>query len=106
MRWSWAARSPAAAVPIRAPWQLAGKAVLDPATAFKFELYDLSKDWTQTTDANGAVPIQGQNGLYANGYDVQVAKYIAAELGMVGVHHRSYDETVAELEALTGRELR
>jgi epoxide hydrolase-like predicted phosphatase len=30
----------------------------------------------------------------------------AAELGMVGVHHRSYEETVAELEALTGRSLR
>ncbi len=39
-------------------------------------------NWTQTTDANGAVPIQGQNDMYANGYDVQVAKYIAAELGM------------------------
>jgi HAD superfamily hydrolase (TIGR01509 family) len=30
----------------------------------------------------------------------------AAALGMVGVHHRTYDETVAELEALTGRSLR
>jgi len=30
----------------------------------------------------------------------------AAAIGMVGVHHRSYDETVAELEALTGRALR
>ena len=39
-------------------------------------------NWTQTTDANGAVPIQGQDRMYANGYDVQVAKYIAAELGM------------------------
>lgn len=39
-------------------------------------------NWTQTTDANGAVPIEGQNGMYANGYDIQVAKYIAAELGM------------------------
>ena len=39
-------------------------------------------NWTQTTDANGAVPIQGQDGMYANGYDVQVAKYIAAQLGM------------------------
>jgi putative hydrolase of the HAD superfamily len=29
----------------------------------------------------------------------------AASLGMVGVHHRSYDETVAELEVLTGRSL-
>lgn len=39
-------------------------------------------NWTQTTDVNGAVPISGLNGSYANGYDVQVAKYIAAELGM------------------------
>ena len=39
-------------------------------------------NWKQTTDANGAVPIIGGNGFYANGYDVQVAKYIAAELGM------------------------
>ena len=39
-------------------------------------------NWTQTTDVNGAVPIEGQNGLYANGFDVQISKYIAAELGM------------------------
>ncbi|MBR2969160.1 MAG: transporter substrate-binding domain-containing protein [Clostridia bacterium] len=38
-------------------------------------------NWTQMTDVNGAVAIQGST-LYANGYDVQVAKYIAAELGM------------------------
>lgn len=37
-------------------------------------------NWTQTNDANGA--IKYGNGLYANGYDVQVAKFIAAELGM------------------------
>ena len=39
-------------------------------------------NWTQTTAANGAVPIKGSSNTYANGYDVQVAKYIAAELGM------------------------
>jgi len=44
------------AVPIRAPWQLAGKAVLNPASAFKFELYDLSKDWTQYTNVAAANP--------------------------------------------------
>ena len=43
-------------VPIRAPWQLASKAVEDPATAFKFELYDTSKDWTQYTDVAAANP--------------------------------------------------
>lgn len=37
-------------------------------------------NWTQTTGANGAVAYG--SGLYANGYDVQIAKFIAAELGM------------------------
>lgn len=39
-------------------------------------------NWTQTTDVNGAVEIANDKGSYANGYDVQIAKYIAAELGM------------------------
>lgn len=39
-------------------------------------------NWSQLTDANGAVKIANSKaGLYANGYDVQIAKYIAAELG-------------------------
>jgi hypothetical protein len=46
--------------PIRAPWQLDTAAVLDPATAFKFELFDLSKDWTQSTDVSAANPLKVQ----------------------------------------------
>jgi arylsulfatase A-like enzyme len=38
------------AVPQRAPWQLLGAAIEDPASAFKFELYDVRNDWTQYTD--------------------------------------------------------
>ena len=48
------------AVPIRAPWQLATKAVPDPATAFKFELYELGKDWTQYTDVAADNPLRVQ----------------------------------------------
>jgi arylsulfatase len=44
------------AVPLRAPWQLAGAAVPDPATAFKFELYELKNDWTQFTDVAAKNP--------------------------------------------------
>ena len=44
------------AVPIRPPWQVAVAAVADPATAYKFELYELSKDWTQFTDVSAAHP--------------------------------------------------
>ena len=44
------------AVPIRAPWELLGAAVSDPASAFKFELYDITKDWTQNNDVAAANP--------------------------------------------------
>ena len=44
------------AVPIRAPWELAGKAIVDPATAFKMELYDVRHDWTQYSDVAAANP--------------------------------------------------
>jgi arylsulfatase A-like enzyme len=44
------------AVPLRAPWDLAGKAILDPAIAYKFELYDVTRDWTQYTDVASANP--------------------------------------------------
>ena len=38
-------------------------------------------NYTRLTEADGAVKISNAAG-YANGYDVQIAKYIAAELGM------------------------
>jgi len=44
------------AVPVRPPWDLLGKAMTDPATAFKFELYDVRHDWTQYTDVAAANP--------------------------------------------------
>ena len=46
------------AVPKRAPWDVLGKTILDPATAFKFELYDVrkEKDWTQYTDVAAQNP--------------------------------------------------
>ncbi len=48
------------AVPIRAPWELLGDAILDPASAFKFELYDTRKDWTQNTDVAADNPAKVQ----------------------------------------------
>lgn len=36
-------------------------------------------NWTQNDDSNGAVPIEG--GGYAGGYDVEIAKKVAAGLG-------------------------
>ena len=37
-------------------------------------------NWTQQDDSNGAVAIEGGSG-YANGYDVQIAKRIAEDMG-------------------------
>ena len=57
-------------------------------------------NWTQTTDANGAVPIQGQNGMYANGYDVQVAKYVASQLGMaLEVYSYEWDSLIPAVQS-------
>lgn len=38
-------------------------------------------NWTQTTDANGAVPKSGEKNAYVGGYDVEIAKRIADGLG-------------------------
>ena len=38
-------------------------------------------NWTQSTDANGAVPIANNPGSYANGYDVMIAKKICEANG-------------------------
>ncbi len=38
-------------------------------------------NWTQMDDSNGAVPIVNNPGMYANGYDVQIAKKIAEANG-------------------------
>jgi arylsulfatase len=44
------------AVPRRAPWNVYGAVTLNPATAYKFELYDVRNDWTQYTDVAAANP--------------------------------------------------
>ena len=38
-------------------------------------------NWTQMDDSNGAVPIVNNPGMYANGFDVQIAKQIADHFG-------------------------
>jgi ABC-type amino acid transport substrate-binding protein len=73
-------------------------------------------NWSQTTDANGAVKIANGD-LYANGYDVQIAKYIAAELGVnleiyavgwesliSGVQADTYDGIIAGMSPTAERE--
>lgn len=57
-------------------------------------------NWTQTTDANGAVPIVGQENLYANGYDVIIARYIAAALGMeLEIYAYQWDSLIAAVQS-------
>ena len=73
-------------------------------------------NWSQTTDANGAVKIANGD-LYTNGYDVQIAKYIAAELGVnleiyavdwesliSGVQAGTYDGIIAGMSPTAQRE--
>jgi arylsulfatase A-like enzyme len=44
------------AIPVRPPWQLLGAAISDPASAYKFELFNVAKDWTQNNDVAAANP--------------------------------------------------
>jgi arylsulfatase len=48
------------AVPVRPPWDLLGTAIQNPASAFKFELYDVRHDWTQYADVGSANPAKVQ----------------------------------------------
>jgi arylsulfatase A-like enzyme len=46
----------ASTTPLRPPWDITGATTQDPANAFKWELYDLSKDWTQFDDVAAKYP--------------------------------------------------
>lgn len=46
----------ASTTPLRAPWELIGKTTQDPANDYKWELYDLRKDWTQNDDVAASNP--------------------------------------------------
>ncbi|MFR6641532.1 MAG: transporter substrate-binding domain-containing protein [Christensenellales bacterium] len=60
-------------------------------------------NWAQTDDKNGAVPIssEGSDGLYANGYDVQIAKYIANALGLkLEIYAIKWDSLIPGVKAV------
>lgn len=58
-------------------------------------------NWTQETAVNGAVKIANGEG-YANGYDVQVARYIAAQLGKkLEVYAVEWDSLIPGVQAGT-----
>ena len=46
----------ASTTPLRPPWNLTGDVTADPANGFQWELYDLSKDWTQDNDLAASNP--------------------------------------------------
>ena len=52
-------------------------------------------NWTQNTNADGAVPIYGQKDAYANGYDVKIAQRIADALGKtLEVHKYEWESLI------------
>ena len=62
-------------------------------------------NWTATDDSTlGAVPIsgEGKDSLYANGYDVQIAQYVANKLGMkLEIYAIEWDSLLPALESGT-----
>jgi arylsulfatase len=45
-------------VPVRPPWQLLGAAIQDPANAYQWELFDVTKDWTQNRNIADSNPVK------------------------------------------------
>jgi arylsulfatase len=65
----------ASTTPIRLPWDITGATSQDPANAVKWELYDLTKDWTQVDDVAEQYPdklriLQEQFWIEAGKYQV------------------------------------
>lgn len=60
-------------------------------------------NWTDMDGTTpGCVPIsgEGKNGLYANGYDVQVAQYVANKLGLaLEIYSINWDSLLPALES-------
>lgn len=46
----------AATTPIRPPWDVAGPTTQDPANVYKWELYNVAKDWTEFHDLSASNP--------------------------------------------------
>jgi arylsulfatase A-like enzyme len=68
----------ASTTPIRPPWVITGAVIPNPANAYNWELYDLTKDWTQDNDLAQSNPDklrQMQELLW-----VELAKYQALPL--------------------------
>ncbi len=60
-------------------------------------------NWTDTDGSSlGAVPItgEGKSGLYANGYDVQIAQYVANKLGMkLEIYQLEWDSLIPAVQS-------
>ena len=46
----------AATTPVNPPWELGSAAMKDPATGFKWELYNITKDWTENNNLAASNP--------------------------------------------------
>ncbi len=59
-------------------------------------------NWSQDGETDGALPIKNVDGMYTNGYDVQVAKNIADALGYgIEIYSYEWDSLVPAVEAGT-----
>ncbi len=59
-------------------------------------------NWAKSENTLGSVPVsgEGKDGLYANGYDVQIAKYIANKLGMtLEIHAMEWDSLIPAVQS-------
>ncbi len=59
-------------------------------------------NWAQLDSTNGAVKVANDADMYVNGYDVQIAKYVANALGMtLEIYKTEWDALITGLNANT-----
>ncbi len=57
-------------------------------------------NWAQLDSTNGAVKVANDSDMYVNGYDVQIAKYVANALGMtLEIYKTEWDSLITGLNA-------
>ena len=60
-------------MPVHPPWELLGTTLMDPANGYKWELYDVTKDWTQNNDLAESNPAKLRR--CSNSCGAELAKY-------------------------------
>lgn len=56
-------------------------------------------NWAETSENSYTLPVKNHRGLYADGYDIQIAKYLSRELNMeVEIYETVWESLISDLQ--------